>query len=654
MTGISAALADESGGDPTARWAGVARILGPRWVQLPNLTLGLLGVQLLWSVEMSYASPYLISLGIPKSLMAVVFTAGPLSGLIVQPVVGILADASTSRFGRRRPYILYGAILTATALLLLGFTRPVAGIVTSIPSSANDMLTIWLAVLSVFCVDFSINVVQAMDRALIVDTLPSSQQPVGNAWAARMTALGSVGGFFFGGVDLTTVFPFLGKTEIEVLSVLASLLLIGTHIVTVCSVKEKILLSRKSNSFINEVKSLWHTFHSLPYVILQIVSTRLNTAWLGWFPVLFYTSLYVGDLYRRSVPVDTALSDTYIDAEANRLGSRAMLYSALLTLATNFLAPILVSEKRSERGSSEGRSRKPWFRRRMHLATLWAISHAVFAACMFGTFLTNNVTGATILMTITGFPWAIALWAPSSLLAEAILTSPHPSVDPLDDTQTILLADHRTPLHSREEIFAIADNDDNHEDDDSTAKPLPRPREPEWSDDDVDDESVPAAAQGLTGLLSNSDARQSWVNVGDAGDIASRTTDADDPDDAAPRSELSAKAGIILGIHNMFVVIPQFLVTGLASIIFAILEPTRSVVHHGGPVHAPATTTIDGGASADDAGDVVVALLRRDDGVAVAPRGPNAVAIIFRLGGLAAVVAFIVCWRLAEFLRRHG
>lgn len=84
--------------------------------------------------------------------MAIVFVAGPLSGLIMQPLIGesvvcahpsasdqiagILADNSTSRFGRRRPYMLVGTILCMTAMLLLGFTRPVASIFTSRGSDA--------------------------------------------------------------------------------------------------------------------------------------------------------------------------------------------------------------------------------------------------------------------------------------------------------------------------------------------------------------------------------------------------------------------------------------------------------------------------------------------------------------------------------------
>ena len=99
--------------DSNAHFEGVARVKGPKLLQLPVLTIGLLGVQILWSVEMSYgecfhpscrvrrvseesvaASPYLLSLGLSKSGVAMVFVAGPLSGLIVQPLIGTLSRCS--------------------------------------------------------------------------------------------------------------------------------------------------------------------------------------------------------------------------------------------------------------------------------------------------------------------------------------------------------------------------------------------------------------------------------------------------------------------------------------------------------------------------------------------------------------------------------
>jgi solute carrier family 45 protein 1/2/4 len=110
------------------------------------------------------------------------------------------------------------------------------------------------------------------------------------------------------------------------------------------------------------------------------------SAWTAWFPILFYTTLYVSDLHKRSLPpsaFEGNLED--IEAEGTRLGSRVQLFSALLALATNFLAPLIVRNSASSSSPMHIGPPKRWWERKMHLATLWAVSHLVFAFCMFGT-----------------------------------------------------------------------------------------------------------------------------------------------------------------------------------------------------------------------------------------------------------------------------
>lgn len=82
--------------------------------------------------------------------------AGPLSGLIVQPVVGAIADDSKSKWGRRRPLMVIGTIIVALCLLVLGFTREIVGWVISDDEAAKRP-TIVLAVLAIYAVDFAIN-----------------------------------------------------------------------------------------------------------------------------------------------------------------------------------------------------------------------------------------------------------------------------------------------------------------------------------------------------------------------------------------------------------------------------------------------------------------------------------------------------------------
>lgn len=85
-----------------------------------------------------------------------VWIAGPLSGLIVQPVIGVLSDENTSKWGRRRPMMVLGAAIVAAAMLVLGFTKEIVTFFIA-DAEAARIPTITLAVLAIYVVDFAIN-----------------------------------------------------------------------------------------------------------------------------------------------------------------------------------------------------------------------------------------------------------------------------------------------------------------------------------------------------------------------------------------------------------------------------------------------------------------------------------------------------------------
>ncbi|KAF7342237.1 hypothetical protein MVEN_01811700 [Mycena venus] len=544
MTGGFGPLPLAENHPPLSTQAG-GRILGPRWMHLPTLTIGLLGVQILWSVEMSYAPPYLLSLGLHKPSMAIVFLAGPLSGLFVQPLIGVLADNSTSRWGRRRPYMLAGCAICAASMLLLGYTREVAAVFTGRGNATNDVVTVWLAVLAIYLMDFSINAVQAVDRALLVDTLPPSLQASGNAWAASMLGLGSLVGFFIGNLNLPELLPFLGSSEMQVLSVLVVLLVVTGHLATAvlvrgsCSGTDRAVgllalwiwievPNRHSNhrpSFRAEIQQIWESMWTLPRVIQQICMIQFF-AWLGWFPILFYTTVYISDLHARTGT--PAVSDAA--AEGTRLGSRALFFSAALTLLTNLVLPAFTSTTSSSKSNIKTCVPK------IPLVAVWAGSHLLFGACMLATFAVSSVEGATWVIAITGVSWAITQWAPFALLAEAILTS-----------------EPRSTANAAAGVRVGVDRDADEGD-----SLLPR----------VDEEPT----QG-------GDANADPIGPGDVDDQLDRL----DMRSSVPTSPtcavhsdggLSAQAGVILGIHNVCIVIPQFLVTILCALAFALFDAT--------------------------------------------------------------------------------
>lgn len=102
-------------------------------------------------------TPYLLNLGLTKSQTSLVWIAGPLSGIITQPVVGVLADSNKSKWGRRSPYIGIGTIIVAAALLTLGWTKEIVSALVPIDSDFNRTLIILVAVLALYATDFAIN-----------------------------------------------------------------------------------------------------------------------------------------------------------------------------------------------------------------------------------------------------------------------------------------------------------------------------------------------------------------------------------------------------------------------------------------------------------------------------------------------------------------
>lgn len=126
------------------------------------LTVSIGGLQIAWSVELSNGSPYLLSLGLSKSLMALVWIAGPLSGTLVQPYVGIRSDNCRLSWGKRKPFMIAGTIATIISLMSLAWTREMVGTVLgwfgAHPESGGvKNSTIVVAVLFVYILDFSIN-----------------------------------------------------------------------------------------------------------------------------------------------------------------------------------------------------------------------------------------------------------------------------------------------------------------------------------------------------------------------------------------------------------------------------------------------------------------------------------------------------------------
>ncbi|KAH9811719.1 MFS/sugar transport protein [Teratosphaeria destructans] len=326
------------------------------------LTIAIGGLQIAWSVELSNGSPYLLGLGISKSLLAFVWIAGPLSGTLVQPYVGIQSDRCRSRFGKRRPFMVGGAAATIISLMALAWTREliaaIGGIFGAAPSSDGVMTaSIVFAVLMIYVLDFSINVIQAGIRAFIVDNAPTHQQDSANAWASRMSGVGNIIGYLFGYVNLPKYLWFFGDTQFKVLCVIASIALAVTLLVSCISIKERDPRlegdpEKGAAGVFAFFKGLWHSMRKLPTQIARVCQVQFF-AWIGWFPFLFYITTYIGEIYTEPYFEDNLRKppserftpdeiDTIMEA-GTRQGTFALLIFALTTFAASVILPFIIA-----------------------------------------------------------------------------------------------------------------------------------------------------------------------------------------------------------------------------------------------------------------------------------------------------------------------
>jgi maltose/moltooligosaccharide transporter len=140
-----------------------------------NMCFGFLGIQFGWALQMANMSAIYEYLGADAHQIPILWLAAPLTGLLVQPVIGHMSDRTWNRLGRRRPYFLTGALLASAALIAM-------------PSSG----TLWMAAGLLWVLDASINISMEPFRAFVADLLPSEQRTRGYAMQALFIGLGAV------------------------------------------------------------------------------------------------------------------------------------------------------------------------------------------------------------------------------------------------------------------------------------------------------------------------------------------------------------------------------------------------------------------------------------------------------------------------------
>ncbi|AYZ11430.1 MFS transporter [Chryseobacterium arthrosphaerae] len=156
--------------------------------QIINMSMGFLGIQMAFGLQNGNASRILANLGADVHELSWFWLVAPVTGLIVQPIIGHMGDNTWSPLGRRKPYFLIGAVLCAIGLVLL----PNAASVTQM-FAASALL---LAVIFLAMMDASVNIAMEPFRALVGDMLPKHQGTIGFSVQTILIGVGAVLGSY--------------------------------------------------------------------------------------------------------------------------------------------------------------------------------------------------------------------------------------------------------------------------------------------------------------------------------------------------------------------------------------------------------------------------------------------------------------------------
>jgi len=249
-----------------------------------NMSFGFLGIQFGWALQMANMSAIYEYLGARADQIPMLWLAAPLTGLIVQPIIGHASDHTWSpRLGRRRPFFLVGAILSSIALLAM-------------PTSS----ALWMAAGLLWILDASINISMEPFRAFVADLLPPSDRTRGFAMQSLFIGLGAViasampwmlTNWF--GVGPST--PGTIPTTVRLSFFIGSAAFFGAVLYTILTTKEhppenleEFRRRKQQNAGVAaSAREILKAAREMPHTMRQLAFVQLST-WLGLFCMWLY------------------------------------------------------------------------------------------------------------------------------------------------------------------------------------------------------------------------------------------------------------------------------------------------------------------------------------------------------------------------------
>ncbi|KAF8854396.1 MFS general substrate transporter [Acephala macrosclerotiorum] len=410
------------------------------------LTAGLGGLQSIFALIFSNGSAHLSSLGLSKPVLALVWMAGPVAGMTLQPYFGICSDQCRSPWGRRRPFIACGTLAAVVSLIGLASAEKLSQVLVHLWASdsshaeaAARSLAAGVAVVFFVVLNVAVQPIQGGVRALLADICPQAQQPAVNAVAGIVVSASNIFSYALGFIDLPRLGPLRalgGNSQFSILCVVTSATLVVSIALTCLAVRErnpmldedvlqKQLGAEEDSGDTVYAMALYlcTSFPRLPQQVRQVCKVQFFS-WMGWFPFLFYMTTYIGNRYKSSMATASGRpspTDQEVQARSTRIGSFGLLLFALVALVAGAILPL------AHKHASCQDSRKVvpsginvTIRRFGSIRCLWIMSHVLFACCMLATFFISSLQGVCILVGLSGISWAITIWAPYAIISTHI------------------------------------------------------------------------------------------------------------------------------------------------------------------------------------------------------------------------------------------
>ncbi|MEM9936953.1 MAG: MFS transporter [Bacteroidota bacterium] len=271
--------------------------------QIWNMSFGFLGIQFGWALQLGNMSAIYEYLGAAPEEIPLLWLAAPLTGLLVQPIVGYLSDRTWNKVGRRKPYFMTGAILASIALILM-------------PHSS----AIWMAAGLLWILDASINISMEPFRAFVADLLPEKQLTRGFTMQSFFIGIGAVLAAVFPWL-LVDVFGFTNTAGTEGVPVylkiafaIGAVFLFGAVMWTVSRTREYppedmesfLKMKEESKGFLHAFNEIFSNIFNGPRVMYQLAAVQFFT-WIGLFLMWFYFTTMVANDIMQAPNTDSPL-----------------------------------------------------------------------------------------------------------------------------------------------------------------------------------------------------------------------------------------------------------------------------------------------------------------------------------------------------------